>query len=327
MAASGNSSTRLRLSAPVYFACVALVTALGMGVAMLFRPALAHSIRSVMGLEKPPLAVPGSFYTARVAPLFEEHCTGCHGAGRRKAELRLDSLAGTLRGSKHGAVILAGNLKGSELVTRLTLPPGNEKAMPPSSKPPMSADEVTVIKLWIAAGASGASPVAAIKGAPAPVMKIQFPEIDEASVAQARAPLVSMVKQLQARFPGVLSYESRGSADLQINASLLGRSFGDKEFAALAPLRERIVWADLSGTSISDASAQTLTECKQLRTLLLSNTGVTDVTTRTLTSLHALKSLTVVGTTLTESNLADLRGKGVRVYDGHETRSDSNATS
>jgi hypothetical protein len=232
-----------------------------------------------------------------------------------------------MRGSKHGAVIVGGNLKGSELVTRLTLPPGNDKAMPPSGKPPMSADEVTVIKLWIAAGASGAVPVAAIKGAPAPVLKIQFPEIDEASVALARAPLLLMVKQLQARFPGVVSYESRSSADLHINASLQGRSFGDKEFAALAPLCERIVWADLSGTSISDASAQTLIGCRHLRTLRLSNTGVTDSTARALTALQALKSLTVVGTALTESSLATLRGQGVRVYDAHETRSDSNATS
>jgi|GEM_PF-1657532 len=327
MVASGNSSNRLRLSAPVYCACVALVTTLGVGVAMLLRPALAYSIRSVVGLEKPPQAAPGSFYTVRVAPLFKEHCIGCHGKSRHKAELRLDSLTGAMRGGKHGAVILAGNLKGSELVTRLTLPPGNDKAMPPSGKPPMSADEVTVIKLWIAAGASGALPVAAIKGAPAPVPKIEFPEIDEASVARARAPLAPMVKQLQARFPGVLSYESRSSADVQINASLLGRSFGDKEFAALASVRERIVWADLSGTSISDASALTLAECKHLRTLRLANTGVTDPTAQALMSLSALKSLTVVGTSLTESHLATLRSKGVRVYDGHETSSNSNATS
>jgi hypothetical protein len=326
MAARGNSSNRLRLSVPVYLACVALVTALGFGVAMLFRPALGHSIRSALGLEKLPLAAPDSFYTVRVAPSFEEHCTACHGAGRRKAELRLDSLAGTMRGSKHGSVILPGDVKGSELVTRLTLPRANEKAMPPSGKPPMSADEVTVIKLWIAAGASGALPVGAIRGAPAPVQKIQIPEIDEASVAQARAPLVPIVKQFQARFPGVLSYESRSSADLEINASLLGRSFGDKEFAALAPLHERIVWIDLSRTSITDISAKTITECKHLRTLLLANTGVTDSTVRALASLPALKSLTVVGTTLTQANLTALRGKGVRVYDGHETRMDSNAT-
>jgi hypothetical protein len=327
MATSENSSHTLRVSAPVYFLWVALLTLVGVGVAMLLRPTLTDSIRSALGLAQQPQAAAGSFYTVRVAPLFEEHCTACHGAHRQKADLRLDSLAAVMRGSKHGPIIVHRDWKSSELMTRLTLPATNEKAMPPSGKPPLSADEVQVIRLWVAAGASGALPVAAIHGAPPPVLTVEFPKVDEAAVARARAPLAQTVKELQARFPGVLSYESRGSADLQVNASLLGRRFGDREFAAFAGVREHIVWADLSGTSISDASAQALAECKRLRTLRLANTAVADPTARALTSMTALKSLTVVGTALTESSLAALRGRGVRIYGGDETSSDSNATS
>lgn len=303
------------------------MTALGLGVAMWFRPALAYSIRSILLLEEPLQALPDSFYTVRVAPLFEEHCVSCHGEHRQKADLRLDSLAAAMRGGKHGPVIATGNWRGSELMARLMLPPENEKAMPPSGKPPMSANDVTVVKLWIAAGASGALPVAAIQGAPPPVVKVEFPEVDETAVAQARAPLAQVVTQFQARFPGVLSYESRDSAGLRINASLLGRSFGDKEFAALAPMYERIVWADLSGTSISDASAQALAECKQLRTLRLTNTGVTNATIQALLSLDTLEALAIVGSYLPESDRAILRSKGVKIYGGHEAPPDSNATS
>ena len=327
MVVSANSSNTQRLSVPLYFICVVLLTSLGIGAAMLLRPTLSYSIRSVLGLEKQLEAAAGSFYTMRVAPLFEEHCTGCHGGHRQKADLRLDSFAAAMRGGKHGPVIAKGDVEGSELVTRLTLPPEHEKAMPPPGKPPLSADEVKVIKLWIAAGASGALPVAAIKGAPPPVKKIEFPEIDESAVAQARAPLAQVVKQLQARFPGVLSYESHSSADLYVNAALLRRAFGDKEFAALAAVREHVVWADLSGTSISDASAQALAQCKRLRTLRLADTHVSDATARALTSLNDLKSLTVMGTVLSESSLGSLRSQGVKIYDGHESLSNSNATS
>jgi hypothetical protein len=201
-------------------------------------------------------------------------------------------------------------------MTRVTLPPGNDKAMPPASKPPMSPDDVTVIKLWITAGASGTLPVAAIKGAPAPATKIEFPEIDERSVERARAPLAPLIERLQARFPGLISYESRSSADLQINAASMGRSFGDEEFAALAPVLERIVWADLSGTSITDASAGMLAGCKALRRLRLANTRVTEKTARVLLSLARLNSLTVIGTSITDSDIAALRSKRVIVYDG-----------
>lgn len=303
MVASVNSSDTIRLSAPVYFGCVALLTAMGFVVAMEFRPSLAHSIRSALRLERQPASLPGSFYTARVAPLFEEHCISCHGAHRQKAALRLDSFAAAMRGGKHGPVILARDWKGSELMTRLTLPPEDLKAMPPSGKSPLSADEVKVIRLWIAAGASGELPVAAIRDAPPPVVKIEFPKVDEAAVARARAPLAQTVRQLQERFPGVLSYEARSSADLEVNASLLGHAFGDAELSAFTPVRERVVWADLSGTSISDASAEWLSQCKLLRVLRLQDTRVA------------------------ESSLAELRRKGVRIHDGRDVSPAANARS
>lgn len=324
--AAGHSSVRPRVSAPVYFLIVAVLTTLGLGLAMLLRPAFAYSVRSALGLEKEVRPAPGSFYSVRVAPLFEEHCIGCHGARRQKADLRLDTFSAALHGSRHGPVIVKGDSKHGELVTRLMLPPENAKAMPPSGKPPLSADEVQVVRLWIAAGASGSLPVAAIPNAPPPLVKVEIPRIDEAAVARARAPLAQVVEQLQARFPGVLSYESRASADLQINASWLGNTFGDAELAAFAPLRERIVWADLSDTSVSDASAQTLSEYKHLRTLRLAYTRVADPTARALTSLDALKALTVVGARISGAALATLQRKGVRIYDGRDA-SASNAAS
>ena len=59
-----------------------------------------------------------------------------------------------MRGGKHGPVIKAGNVKGSELFRRVTLPPSDDDAMPPQGKRPLSANEIKLIELWIAAGAS-----------------------------------------------------------------------------------------------------------------------------------------------------------------------------
>ena len=81
-----------------------------------------------------------------------------------------------------------------------------------------------LLELWIAAGASSTLPADAIKDAPtneAPVVaEVAFPEIDPAAVTQLRAPLAPEVAQLKQRFPDVLDYESRGSADLVVNVSL-----------------------------------------------------------------------------------------------------------
>src|ERR1700677_3493807 len=93
------------LSVPLYLLCVALMTGAAIAVAMALRPAFGHKMLEMIGLETMPQAAPGSFYTARIAPLFAQHCTSCHGDTRQKAELRLDSYAFVLLGGRHGAVV------------------------------------------------------------------------------------------------------------------------------------------------------------------------------------------------------------------------------
>jgi len=168
---SGRQSGHL--SAAGYFGCVALLTLAGVGVAMLARPAFGHDMLQWIGLERTPQAQPSSFYAQRVAPLVEARCAACHGDKRQKGDLRLDSFASLLRGGKHGAVIVAGDAKNSELVTRIFLPASDDRAMPPSGKTPLTEDEKTVIKLWIAHGASGS--LRDIPGAPKKWWKSRSP--------------------------------------------------------------------------------------------------------------------------------------------------------
>jgi uncharacterized protein YjbI with pentapeptide repeats len=302
------------MSAAAYFGFVALVTALGFAGAMHWRPAFSHFVLQSAGLEHLPQASPGSFYTVRVAPLLEARCTGCHGVRVQKAQLRLDSFAGATLGGKHGAVIQPRDAKDSELFTRISLPASDDRAMPPSGKTPLTKDEVTVIRLWIATGASGTLPVAAIKGAPKPVVEVKIPEVDPRSVQKQRAPLVAAVRQLQSRFPGVIGYESQGSANLDVDASLKGASFGDAELGALTPLAARVVAADFSGTAITDVAAPALAGMTSLRSLRLMNTKITNKTIEALAPLKALKSLTVTGTGARDDALAALKARGVVVH-------------
>jgi mono/diheme cytochrome c family protein len=283
---------RRGVSAPVYFAGVALVSALLLGAAMVLRPSFAYAVRDSVGLEKPALAAPDSLYVQRVAPIFEKHCVGCHGTRRQKAELRLDSYAAALRGGKHGAVIRPGVAGDSELVARIMLPKTDARAMPPQGKEPLSADDTTVVRLWVAAGASPVQRAGDIQGVPPPVKQVTIPAIDEAAVESARAPLAASLAGLQARYPGAIAYASRGSADIEINASLLGSSFGDDDLAALAPLRERVVRLDLSGTAVTDVSAPGLAGMDRLQVLRALNTRIT------------------------ARSLAPLRDKGIKVHDG-----------
>ena len=284
---------RPTLSARRYFSWVALLTMAGVAAFAWLRPSFAHEIRATLGLEHSPPQSPQSFFAVRVAPILEQHCRSCHGPGRQKAKLRLDSLGAALRGGKHGAVIAPGSLANSALLQRISLPAGNDRLMPPSSQSPLAPDDVTVIKLWIAAGASGVQPVSAFSTAPKPVAQVVIPAVDPRAVATERGPVDGLLHDLQQRFPYVIDYESRSSARLELNATRLGRSFGDRELAAFAPVSASIVRADLSGTAVGEASAQVLLAMKNLRTLRL--VGVQE------------------GPALAAA-LASMRERGIRVY-------------
>ena len=265
------------------------------------------ALRKLIGLSVSPKILPRSnpafFYGAHVEPIFVGHCYSCHGPEKQKGHLRLDSYDALMRGGKDGVVIKAGNVKGSALFHRVTLSPSDDDAMPPQGKRPLGANEVKLLELWIAAGASSTLPANAIKDAPTTlepvVAEVTFEEIDPAAVARLRAPLAPEVARLKQRFPDLLDYESRGSANIVIDASPLGARFGDDDLAALKPLSEQIVIADLSGTAVTDRSAALFAGMKHARVLRLVNTRITDATLLELGGLDQLESLDLYGTAVT----------------------------
>ena len=270
---------------------------------------MPKGLRSLLGVENNREAAvradPNTFFGARVQPIFTAHCISCHGADKHKGNLRLDSYQALMRGGKDGPVIQTGNIHGSDLFRRITLPASHDDFMP-KGKQPLTADQVKTIELWIGAGASDTLALNAIKNAPsgsAALAEAKFEEIDPAAVAKLRSAIAPAVSGLQKQFPNILDYDSRGSADLRLNASILGSKFGDRDLEAFAPIAEHIIVADLSRTVVSDHSADAIAAMKRLRVLRLMNTHLTDATLLRLDSLNQLESLNVYGTAITPAVL------------------------
>ena len=88
----------------------------------------------------------------RVRSILAHNCYSCHGAGKVKGMLRLDSKEAILEGGEHGAVLVAGNPEESELIRRVSLPRGHKEAMPVKGKP-LTEEEVNLLRQWIKMGA------------------------------------------------------------------------------------------------------------------------------------------------------------------------------
>jgi uncharacterized membrane protein len=256
------------------------------------------------GLPGPP-ADPNTFYGARVQPILSAQCVQCHGANKQKGHFRLDNYRALMRGGKDGPVIQTGNIQASELLRRITLPASNDDFMP-KGKRPLTAEQVKTIELWIAAGASDSVAVDAVKGVPAGSAgpkEVEFEEIDPVAAAKARSTLAPAVEKLQRQYPNILNYDSRGSADLRLDASMLGSKFSDRDLEPFAPVAENIVFADLSRTAITDHAADAIAAMKRIRVLRLMGTQLTDATLLRLDTLNQLESLSVYGTRVTPAVL------------------------
>ena len=90
-------------------------------------------------------------YTRDIQPIFSRSCYGCHGPKSQFGGLRLDTKATALAGGQSGKVILPGDASGSLLVKRIS-GSGDQARMPMGGKP-LTSEEISAVKSWVAAGA------------------------------------------------------------------------------------------------------------------------------------------------------------------------------
>ena len=97
---------------------------------------------------------PHAELAANALALLQSRCIECHGEKKQKGELRLDVLEKARTEDEFGFVIKRGDPAQSRLIQRISLPPDDEDHMPPKkSGPPLTPDEIELLRRWIEAGA------------------------------------------------------------------------------------------------------------------------------------------------------------------------------
>jgi len=90
-------------------------------------------------------------YSKDVRPFLARYCLECHDSGTAKGDLDLETFQGLMKGGKNGQVLIPGKPDESRLVL---LPEGKAKPkMPPRKANQPRAEEVALLRAWVAAGA------------------------------------------------------------------------------------------------------------------------------------------------------------------------------
>ena len=87
-----------------------------------------------------------------IKPIFEATCVKCHNPEKHKNDLRFDNKASALKGGKHGACIVPGKSKESDVVKRISLPPDDDDVMPAKGGK-LTQEQIKLIADWIDQGA------------------------------------------------------------------------------------------------------------------------------------------------------------------------------
>ncbi|MGH7140999.1 MAG: DUF1549 domain-containing protein, partial [Pirellulales bacterium] len=105
----------------------------------------AESVSAGAGIEESGT----EFFERRIRPLLVQHCYACHGGGRSKGGLSLNSRESMLAGGESGTVAVLGKPDESPLIQAVEYV--GDLQMPPSGK--LSDDEIAALKQWLTLGA------------------------------------------------------------------------------------------------------------------------------------------------------------------------------
>ena len=110
-----------------------------------------HCLPVLLALHAGPLLADHLSYDNDIYPLLEDRCLACHHNPGAPNGLSMETYPLMMKGSQNGAVVIAGNAAGSEVIKRIT---GQRHPKMPMNGPPyLSELEIELVSSWIDAGA------------------------------------------------------------------------------------------------------------------------------------------------------------------------------
>lgn len=251
-------------------------------------------------------------YTDIIQPILQIKCYSCHGANKQKGKLRLDNPEAIMKGGEDGKVIVAGNVKETELIIRLLLGRDNDDHMPPKEKPQPSEKDISLLKWWVSTGASF---TAKTKELQQPtelkplLLSLQKPVIEKKELVAIPATPVDAADE---KVIATLRKQNIVVIPVAQNSHYLSASFvtdsiiNDADIEQLLLLKRQLVWLNLSNTNCIDTTLSKIASLTALTKLNLLHTKITDKGLPYLQTLTQLKHLNLVANDVTIQGIQSL---------------------
>jgi Planctomycete cytochrome C len=98
-------------------------------------------------------------FTHDILPILQKSCAGCHSGEKPKADFRVESVAGLLKGGQSGEPAVVPGRPEASPVIRMVSDQVEDLEMPPVAKrakfPALTKDEIAKLSAWISQGSNG----------------------------------------------------------------------------------------------------------------------------------------------------------------------------
>ncbi|MEM9418127.1 MAG: c-type cytochrome domain-containing protein [Planctomycetota bacterium] len=261
----------------------------------------------------PPLSEASPVFAGIIEPIFDQHCYSCHSEAKEKGRFRMDEFELLLVGGKSGIPGIAhGDLSGSEVFNRISLPLNDDKVMPPIEKARLSAQETALLRWWIQGGASETVTIKQLSEQSFPE-EIETAVMDllgvEEEVPEPLSPeaFAAVAGQVKSHYSiDLFAYSQNLEDGLFLETQNASTPLSAEVFAELKPVATHLVSINLWRRQLEPGALQRIASFPALSTLQLGQTNITREDLQHLVGLNKLRSLNLHGTAIDDSAVETL---------------------
>ena len=246
-------------------------------------------------------------FVSMVQPILKSKCVSCHNPDKHKGGLDLSSLSTIEKGGDNGPLWLANNVDESAIIKRALLPISHEDHMPPEGKKQLTAQDLALLKAWIAHGAN--PNVALSELADQDSLHVVASHIIEKFHSGPQYAFgfadKETIEQLNSPYRNVIQKSISSPA---VEATIYGRStFKIDYLKELSKIKEQLISLNLSNLPITDTDLKHIAQFENLEHLNLTNTDITNESIQLFSSFKQLSSLSLSGTSINKEILEHLK--------------------
>jgi hypothetical protein len=182
-------------------------------------------------------------FSHQVVPLLKKHCAECHLGEKKKAGLSMNTRAALLEGSENGPVVVPGKPDEGSFLKVLTSTDPDEQMPPKGAR--LSAEEIKLLRAWIAEGLPWESGFTFGKPTYEPVLQPRHPTLPEPSNPERKHPIDRIIDSyLKKQGQSVPERASAETLQRRMHLDLIGLLPGEKALTAEEILNQDVAYAE-----------------------------------------------------------------------------------